>query len=332
MTFGSCGRSAGRRRALAALTLGAVLILEACAPSVIARGAATQAPRLDDAQFIADDGTAMRVRRWMPDGAPTSVIIAVHGMNEHGKAFAWPAKFWRDHGIATYAYDQRGFGRSPDRGIWPGAENLARDLTQFTRQIRLRHPDLPIFVLGESMGGGVALLTAARPDLIDIRGVILIAPAVAPWDEIPVLPRASLWLAAHTIPWFVFTGEGLDLRPTDNIEVWREMSRDKDVIRGARADAVYGLTQLMDRAATAAPKTRFPVLLLYGDRDDFVRRWMIDGLAGDLPADRFELALYDDGYHWLLRDLKPDKVQAKILDWMAAQGGDGGARAARPPD
>jgi len=320
MTTGSCRQRAERRRTLAALALGAALLLEACAPRVIARGPETATPRLEAARFVADDGTVMRVRRWLPDGQPGSVIIAVHGMNEHGKAFAWPAAFWRDNGIVTYAFDQRGFGRSPDRGIWPGAENLARDLAQFTRRVRARHPDLPIFLLGESMGGGVALLTAARRDLVDVQGVVLVAPAAAPWEKIPIPVRASLWLAAHTIPWFVFTGEGFDLRPTDNIEVWRDMSRDEDIIHGTRADAIYGLAQLMDRAARAAPEVRFPVLLLYGRRDDFVRQWMIDWLASHLPENQFELVRYEDGYHWLLRDLNPDKVHSTILEWMAERG------------
>ncbi len=320
MTVAYCRQPLLRRRALAALALGVVLVLEACAPRVIARGPEAASPRLDGETFVADDGLMMRVRRWLPDGRPSSVIIAVHGMNEHGKAFEWPAGYWRDNGIVVYAFDQRGFGRGPDRGIWPGADNLARDLAQFARRVRARHPDLPIFLLGESMGGGVALLAAVRRDLADVAGVILIAPAVVPWEEIPIPVRASLWLAAHASPWFVFTGEGLGLRPTDNIEVWREMSRDKDTIRGVRADAVYGLARLMDRAARAAPDIRVPVLLLYGGNDDFVREWMIDWLADHLPRDRLELVRYEDGYHWLLRDLKPEKVHATILDWMAARG------------
>ena len=104
---------------LAALAVGAALLLEACTPQIIMRGTESVPPRLDGESFVADDGVVMRVRRWLPDGRPGSVIIAVHGMNEHRKAFEWPAAFWRDNGIVTYAFDQRGFGRSPDRGIWP---------------------------------------------------------------------------------------------------------------------------------------------------------------------------------------------------------------------
>lgn len=320
MKIETCQNSVRSQRTLVALAIGAALLLEACIPQVIARGPETNSPRLDGERFFTDDGVEMRVRRWLPNGRPESIIIAAHGMNEHGKAFEWPAAFWRGKGIVTYALDQRGFGRSPDRGIWPGAENLTRDLAQFTRQVRARHPDLPIFLLGESMGGGVVLLTASRRDLVDVQGVILVAPAVAPWEELPLVPRASLWLAAHTIPWFVFTGEGLDLRPTDNIEVWHQMSLDEDIIRGTRADAIYGLARLMDRTAQAAPEVRFPVLLLYGRRDEFVRQWMIDWLAGQLPEGRVELVHYKEGYHWLLRDLKPAKVHATILEWMARRG------------
>ena len=169
------------------------------------------------------------------------------------------------------------------------------------------------------MGESVALLTASQRDLVVIQGVILVAPAVVPWKELPLVPRASLWLAAHTIPWFMLTGEGLDLRPTDNIKLWREMSLDEDTIHGTRADAIYGLARLMDHTAQAIPKVQIPVLVLYGQRDDFVHQWMIDWLAGHLPEGQFELVRYEDGYHWLLRDLKPEKVHGTILKWMTGR-------------
>ena len=316
----TCPKFLRLRHALTALAIGASLWLEACIPLEITRGPEANSPRLVGERFVTDDGVELRVRRWLPEGRAEFIIIATHGMNEHGRAFEWPAGLWRSNGIVTYAFDQRGFGRSPDRGIWPGSENLTRDLTQFTRQVRARHPDLPIFLLGESMGGSVALLTASRRDMVDIQGVIVVAPAVAPWEELPLVPRASLWLAAHTIPWFILTGEGLDLRPTDNIRLWRELSLDEDTIRGTRTDAIYGLVQLMDRTAQVIPKVQIPILVLYGQRDEFVRQWMIDWLAGHLPEGRVELVRYEDGYHWLLRDLKPEKVHGTILKWMTGRG------------
>ena len=63
MTTGSCRQLAERRRTLAALALSAALLLEACAPQVIARGPEAATPRLEAARFVADDGAVMRVRR-----------------------------------------------------------------------------------------------------------------------------------------------------------------------------------------------------------------------------------------------------------------------------
>ena len=55
------------------------------------------------------------------------MILALHGFNDYSNAFDAPAKLWAKQGIATYAYDQRGFGGAPGRGLWPGSEALATD-------------------------------------------------------------------------------------------------------------------------------------------------------------------------------------------------------------
>lgn len=302
-------------RYLATLIL--IALLSACAPSVIERGAARFDAALEADSFIADDGTALRFHTWLPAGKPRAILIAVHGMNEYANAFKWPAEIWCRQGIGVYALDQRGFGASPERGIWPGAENLAADLAAFTRLVKRRHEDLPLFLLGESMGGAVVILAATRGKRLPVDGVILVAPAVAPYEELPIYWRGPLWLLAHTVPWYPLTGRGLRLQPTDNIDVWREMSRDELVIRRTRVDALYGLAQLMDKAASAVPDLHYPTLLLYGDHDDFVREWMVAWVVENAGERRIDVNTYDGGYHWLLRDLGAQEVLDDIVAWMA---------------
>src|SRR5690606_11685790 len=106
------------------------------------------------------------------------VIVGLHGFNDYSNAFAIPAKAWLKQGIATYAYDQRGFGRAPDRGMWPGTETLVADLDTATRLIARRHPGVPLFVAGESMGGAVIMAAVPAGRLKDVEGAILAAPAV----------------------------------------------------------------------------------------------------------------------------------------------------------
>src|SRR2546423_1814737 len=86
-------------------------------------------------------------RRRVP--APFAAVVALHGMSDYSNALAMPAPWWAEHGITTYAYDQRGFGRSPPLGIWPGNAVLRRDLADFVEVVKTRHPGLPVYVLGE---------------------------------------------------------------------------------------------------------------------------------------------------------------------------------------
>ena len=300
------------------------LVASGCAPSVIERGPAVAEPALERAAFTAEDGARFRVRSWLPAEAPWALVIGVHGINDRSLAFEAPAAVWRAEGVAVYAFDQRGFAQSPGRGYWPGTDNLVQDLTLFARLLRARFPETPIFLLGESMGGGVALVTAAGAARAVVDGAVLVAPAAVAWETLPLYWRGPLWVLAHTVPWFPTSGRGLELQPTDNIEVWREMSADPDIIRETRIDALYGLARLTDAAARAAGEVRLPLLVLYGRQDVFVRNWMFADLEARLPKEGVELEIYEEGYHWLLRDLGAEQVYDRILDWMAS-------RAGRPP-
>src|SRR3546814_13687678 len=64
------------------------------------------------------------------DGPPAAIILALHGFNDYSRSFEAPAAYWADRGIATYAYDQRGFGQTPHRGLWPGAARLIADRSE----------------------------------------------------------------------------------------------------------------------------------------------------------------------------------------------------------
>ena len=81
------------------------------------------------------DGQKLALSEWQADN-PEAVILAVHGYGDYGPStFRDAAKSWAGQGITTYAYDQRGFGRNPSRGYWPGAEALVADLRAVARQI-----------------------------------------------------------------------------------------------------------------------------------------------------------------------------------------------------
>lgn len=133
-----------------------VVALGACTPMKQAYRRATHQPYLTDEVLVAGDGHTLPMRHWQPEErAPEAIIIALHGFNDYSNAFAAPGEYLSRHGIAVYAYDQRGFGKTPQHGIWAGQENLTQDVEQMVRAVADLHPRIPIFLLGESMGGAV---------------------------------------------------------------------------------------------------------------------------------------------------------------------------------
>jgi alpha-beta hydrolase superfamily lysophospholipase len=245
------------------------------------------------------------------------VILALHGFNDYSNAFQDIADFCAEHGIAVHAYDQRGFGATPDRGLWPGTDALVRDLRQAVARLRAIYGDTPLYVLGESMGGAVAIVAAARDDSLDVDGLILSAPAVWGGDHMNTFYRLTLWLASTLAPgWTLTPPRGLEIWPSDNIDMLRAFSADPLVIKATRTDAIAGLVALMDEALASAPKLDKPILLLIGEKDEIVPPGAMDDFYGRLEGAAATAIRYPDGYHMLLRDLQRARVFADIESWI----------------
>ncbi len=322
-------------RGLVARACLAVLLmcgLTACAPD-FERGplaappaapAPSQGARLEPDAIVTADDARLALRLWLPEdrATPRAVIVAVHGFNDYSRAFAIPAALWAERGIATYAYDQRGFGANVDPGRWAGGRTLCRDVVTALDLVQRRWPGVPVYLLGESMGGAEVLalmggtcsgVAAPKP-----AGVILVAPAVWGRKTMPALNRVALWSASRLFPAARFTGEGFHILASDNIPMLIALGRDPLFIKATRSDTIYGLVDMMDAGYAAAPITTAPVLLLYGAHDQLIpvkpMRRVARRLAG---APNFRIAYYPKGWHMLLRDLEQRRVADDVAAWIA---------------
>jgi acylglycerol lipase len=281
-------------------------------------------PELHDQYFLTEDGTRLPLHSWLPKARTTSaVIVGVHGFNDYSYFFRQPAEYFSNQGIASFAYDQRGFGAAPQRGFWAGREAYATDLQSFIRLIKQRYPGLPIYLLGESMGGAVVIAAIRDARMPPVDGIILAAPAVWPRKIMPWYQTSMLWVLARTAPWLTFSGQSVKVKLSDNREMIRELDSDPLVLRKTRVDALYGLTNLMDSAFDNASLLRGNILLLYGDRDDiipkeaiyaFLQRFLAGGKDGKT------VGFYPQGYHLLLRDLQAPTLWQDITAWISAHG------------
>jgi alpha-beta hydrolase superfamily lysophospholipase len=292
----------------------------ACAPVVMPAGAAVAESALSGDSIATADGARLPLKSWLPRaGQPQAVIIALHGFNDYSNFFNSAGSHFAEHGVASYAYDQRGFGGAPHRGVWPGEATLADDLRQAARVIAGRHPGRPLFILGESMGGAVAMLAAAgrEPPIAD--GLILAAPAVWGRASIPWYQNVALWIAAHTFPEGRLSGRGLGIRASDNTPMLQALGRDPMVIKETRIDAVFGLVGLMDAAMAAARSLDRPTLVLWGRNDQLIPEGVVRELLANLPegtAKSSRVVFYHKGWHMLLRDLQAEIVYRDILSWL----------------
>ncbi len=299
-----------------------VLWVASCAvPHVQRSGAAGQSPMMEsiagDHVVRASDGALLPLRIW-PADEPYAAIIGVHGFNDYSMTFDAAGRWWSKRGLVTYAFDQRGFGAAPNPGIWPGRDRLVQDLEDVVAVVQRLHPDLPLYLHGNSMGGAVVLLALAERSASGplglVAGASLTAPAVWGGAAMNPLYRATLWLAAHTVPNRQVTGRGLGVLPSDNIEMLRALGRDPLVIKETRVDSVYGLVSLMGYGQRVAQHVGVPLLILYGAKDEVIPRKPTARLMASLPQSR--AAVYPDGYHMLLRDLQAEAVWADVAAWI----------------
>lgn len=310
-------------RNLTVMLLAGLLLAGCAAPKAQYKGPGETEPRLEQQHIIAHDGFALRLRRW-PVDKPQAVVLALHGYNDYGGAFRVLSEPFSQHHIQLYAYDQRSFGESGPQGFWPGHERLTRDAVTALQLLRQRYPDTPLYLMGMSMGGAVALLAMQHEALPPIDGSVLIAPAVWGRDTMPWYQRFGLWLGNAVAPGMTVSKGmasplGIHPTPSDDKELLRAQARDPLVQKNSRIATLHGLANLMDKTLSASGQLTGPALILYGDNDQIIPPPPFCHMLGKLPDARtspWQLALYPGGYHMLTRYSGSSQVIEDILVWL----------------
>jgi alpha-beta hydrolase superfamily lysophospholipase len=284
--------------------------------------------------FVMPDGMRLPYRQWLPNGPPQAVVLALHGMNDSRDAWEIPGPEFAAAGIAVFAPDQRGFGATPTRGHWPGTQGLVDDAREIANLLHQRYPDVPEYLMGESMGAAVLMVMATEPHAPPVAGYVLVAPAVWGRAEMNFILRSALWIASRTVPGMTLENRGyVKITASDNRDALVRLSRDPLTILKTRVDATRGLVDLMDAALASAPNFRARALFLYGGKDDLIPKKATAATWRALPRGESRLAYYPDHYHLAMRDLGRDAVIRDVVGWIKhpsaplPSGADGAAEA-----
>ena len=265
------------------------------------------------------DGVTLFGRAWMPS-APRAVIALVHGINEHSGRYGFLAERAGQRGLGVVSVDLRGHGRSPGvRAYVESFDDYLFDVDALLDKARELASGRPVFLMGHSMGGAIALRWVAQRGP-RVAGLALSSAALKIGGDVP---RLLVWLAPFLSRWLPRM-RGTRLNP----EV---ISRDPAVVAAYLADPL--VTQMAPPARTgaellrtmelnrhSAPAIRLPVYLFHGDADrltDPVGSREIHDLWGG--ADR-SLRLWPGSRHETLNDLDREAVVAELLDWLLVRG------------
>ena len=308
------------KRLFASLIL--LVLLAACTPQWQEIGPPVDTPHFTDKAFHTADGADLPLRIWLPWDKPLEAsIIGLHGFNDYNRAFDAPGKGLARRGFALYAFDQRGFGGAPQRGLWSSTDQMIDDLATAARLAKAAHPDKPVYLLGESMGAAVMLAAVTRHADMPVDGIILAAPAIWGWQTQSSLNRAVMDFAMAVMPRVAVQPNGVYREASNNHYMLRQMWRDPKIIKATRVDTAFGLVELMTEAFNAGAKlTGNPRwLIMFGDREDILTSDSVARFVASLPKlppAQGRLALYPQSHHMMLRDLQARVLYDDIAAWI----------------
>jgi alpha-beta hydrolase superfamily lysophospholipase len=248
---------------------------------------------------------------------PDGIVVIVHGASEHSDRYAHVARRLVDEGYAVYASDHQGHGRSEGpRALVRRMADAVSDLDQLVVLAQGEHPEVPLFMLGHSMGGTVALrYTLAHQD--HLSGLILSGPLAA-LEAAPAPMRLAGRILSALVPTLPLVSIDASL-----------VSRDPEVVRAYVADplvhhgrlparTVAELAAAIDSLPSDVGAIRIPTLILYGTADRLCPPAGSQMLSQRIGADDIEVKAYQGLYHEILNEPEREVVLSDICAWLSA--------------
>jgi len=270
---------------------------------------------------LSEQGDRYR-RAWLPV-EPTRVMVLVHGYAEHSGRYDEMAMYFAERGFAVHSYDQAGHGRTAGpRGHVDRFDRLVEELDRFIELVKLDHPDLPVTLVGHSMGGLVTAATAAfrRPD---VDRVVLSGALLQLGGE-----ESGLWQSFGLALARVLSSVTPRLALSTGLDA-HGISRDVDVVRRYEEDPFVkdrmsvrfaaGMSAMVSAMRGAAGQIERPILILHGGADPISpadgSRLLHSGLREGI-ARQSGLQIYPELRHEIFQEPEREEVWADMLDWL----------------
>jgi alpha-beta hydrolase superfamily lysophospholipase len=271
---------------------------------------------MTEGSFEGVEGLKIFTREWQPAGEPRGVVVISHGLNAHSGLYEWAAQQFTSYGLAVYALDHRGRGRSEgERFFLKKFADWTTDLATFIDIVKTREPGLAVFLLGHSAGGVIACAYALEHQ-DEIAG--LICEDFAYQVPAPDVALAIIKGVSYVVP----KAHVLKLKNED-------FSRDPAVVAALNADPL--IADESQPSETVAELVRadellkrsfrlitLPLLILHGTADKVTKPSGSKEFYEKAGSSDKTLKLYEGHFHDLLADVGKQQVMADIQAWIDA--------------
>lgn len=253
---------------------------------------------------------------WLPDENPRAVIFITHGLAEHSGRHAETAAFLVKEGYAVFCHEHQGHGLSEGtRGYIQSFDTYTKDLDSFITNMSMKYTGIPVFLLGHSIGGTIAIYYyLEKPDKID--GLILSAPALQKGKSIKGWQVVLTKIIALIAP-----KAAVDRLDSSTI------SKDQAVVDAYRNDDLVYTGKLSARLCSELLKTmesiqkktfdiKVPVLIMHGGDDRLVSPDGSRKVYEKMNSDDKTLKIYEGLYHEIMNEPERDIVYKYMADWI----------------
>jgi acylglycerol lipase len=263
-------------------------------------------------------GVRIYWQAWLPTVVPRASVVIAHGAGEHSGRYAHVAARLVAEHCAVYALDHRGHGRSGGpRALIDRIDHTVADLDALVVQAQREHPAAPVYLVGHSMGGTVALRYAiAHQDRLS--GLVLSGPLAA-LDATPAPVRVIARAMSVVAPRLPAVGVDASL-----------VSRDPAVVKAYEADplvhhgklpvrTVVELATVIESLPVDVAAITVPTLIMYGSADGLCPTAGSVMLSERIGAADKTVVAYDGLHHEIFNEPEQEKVLDELCHWLGAR-------------
>ena len=260
-------------------------------------------------------------RAWLPREKPREVLLCVHGLGFSSESYREFGRVFASKGYAVYALDVRGFGKWMDRkdDSHVDFEACLLDVEAALKALRKAYPTCPTYLVGESMGGAIAMAATSRnPHLVD--GLISCVPSSDRYAKL----NSELVVGMHYVK---DSDKPVSVEPeivdrvTDDLALRKQIQSEKTNRLKLTPKELKSFEDFMkgnNDAAKLIEKT--PVLMLAGFKDRLVKPEGTIELFNNLSTQKKVLMIIGDGEHLLLEEAQmTPQVGLLLSDWIRSE-------------